>query len=89
MDQLNKFLDAIITEIVNPLILLLMGLAAVFFLWGVVQMIMNSGSPEAQEQGKKHMMYGIIGLVIMVGVFGILNILLNTFGIDLPPETGF
>lgn len=89
MAQLNKFLDAIITEIVNPFILLLMGVAAVYFLWGVVETIMYAGDPAKREQGRSHMIWGIVGLVIMVGVYGILNILLNTFGIDLPPETGF
>ena len=89
MEQLNNFLDAIIQEIVNPFILLLMGAAAVVFIYGIVEMIIHSGDSTKRDLGREHMIWGIVGLVIMVGVFGILNILLNTFGIELPPETGF
>lgn len=84
MDALNAFLDGIVRELVNPFILLLVGVASVVFLWGVIEMIANAGDPTKREQGRSHMIWGIVGLVIMIGVFGILRILLNTFGIDQP-----
>ena len=37
---------------------------------------------EEREKGKKNMLWGIIGMTIMVGVFGIITIILNTFGIS-------
>ena len=46
------------------------------FLWGV-----NAGSEgEAKENGKRHMLYGVIGMFIMVISYGLVNIIINTVG---------
>lgn len=68
--------------ILYPLIALLLGVAFVVFLWGVLQYITNAESDEARETGKRHMIYGIIGFVIMISAVAILTIAANTFGID-------
>ncbi|MCI0533212.1 hypothetical protein L0Y49_03250 [bacterium] len=70
--------------IVNPLIFVLFGAALLFFLWGLVQFIMNSESAEARDVGRRHMFYGAIGMFIMVGVFGIMWVLINSFDLELP-----
>jgi hypothetical protein len=72
--------------IVNPLILLLMAVAMVVFFWGVFEFVSKSGSDEARDRGKKNMLWGIVGLFIMVAAFGIIQIILGTFGITPPPE---
>jgi ABC-type phosphate transport system permease subunit len=71
--------------IVNPLILLLMAVAVLVFFWGVFEFISKSDSDEAREKGKRNMLWGIVGLFIMVAVFGIIQIILGTFGITPPP----
>lgn len=68
--------------ILYPLIALLLGVAFVVFLWGVLQYIANAESDEARATGKRHMIYGIIGFVIMISAVAILTIAANTFGID-------
>ena len=65
-----------------------MGIALVVFLWGIIEFLAKSSSEEARERGKKNMVWGLIGFFIMIGVFGIINIILGTFGIP-PPEGGF
>ncbi len=70
--------------IVNPLILLLMAVAMVVFFWGVFEFVSKSGSDEARDKGKRNMLWGIIGLFIMIGVFGIVRIILGTFGLSTP-----
>jgi hypothetical protein len=55
-------------------------LALVYFLWGVVEYLMHADEPEARSTGARHMIWGVIGLAIMVGVFGIMNIIINTIG---------
>ena len=74
----SKIIGAIITNIIQPLIILMFIIAIVVFIWGVVTMIMNAGNEEARSTGIKHMMWGLIGLFIMFGVYGILNLLVNT-----------
>lgn len=73
----NKFSEVII----QPLIILLFALAILVFLWGIFEFIRDAESSDGREKGKQHMIYGIIGIVIMVAVWGIIGILKNTFGI--------
>lgn len=77
---LNKISDVIL----NPLIFLMFAVAFLYFLWGIFQMINSAGSEDARATGRKNMMYGIIGIFIMVSVYGILKIVLSTFGVTAP-----
>jgi len=56
-------------------------LALVLFLWGVFEYIKNADSPEDRQKGTQHIIWGLVGLFIMVSVWTILEIALNTFGI--------
>jgi hypothetical protein len=75
--------------IINPLIVFLFALAVVYFLYGIFQFIANGDNEEKKTVGKSHMIWGIIGIVIMMGVFRILNIIMDTFNIkDINPQEG-
>lgn len=84
MKRLNKFL-------INPILTLVFILAMLYFLYGVFKYIKGGGNPKDRETGGTHIMYGLIGMTIMFGVYVIMNILLRTVGIDetqINPETG-
>ena len=82
MPVLNEFLKKVVTEIVNPIILLLSAVAFVLFIWGVFEFVAHAGDETKRTEGKRAIMWGIVGLVIIFGAYGILNIALGTFGID-------
>lgn len=87
--SLNGFMVKVDTMIINPLILFLFALAIVFFLYGVLEFILNQENEEKKTAGKSHMIWGVIGIVIMLGVWGILGIILNTLNISyIHPEQG-
>ncbi len=77
----RPFLDKLQRAIVYPLISLMFGVALLLFLWGIFRYISSAESDEARQTGKKHMLYGIIGLVIMTSAVAILEIAKKTFGI--------
>lgn len=79
----GPFLMSLNNAILYPLIALLLGVALLVFLWGTFQYITHAGDETARAKGRKHMLFGITGLVIMVSALAILNIALRTFG--LPP----
>ncbi len=81
----GPFLRSFEKAILFPLISLLMGIALLMFLWGVFRYISNAEGDEARETGKRHMLFGIIGLIIMTSAVAILTIATNTFGV--PPPT--
>ena len=88
-ESLDTFIINVNKLIINPLILLLFALALVYFLWGLLGFISNQENEEKKTAGKKHMLWGIIGITIMMGVWTILNVVLNTFGITgIKPELG-
>ena len=75
--------------IVNPLIVLLFALAAAFFLYGMFEFLMNQDKEEKKTAGKSHMIYGVLGMTIMMGVFFLMNLILKTLNITgINPEQG-
>lgn len=75
--------------IINPLIKFLFALAVLYFLYGVLKFVLNQDNEEAKSTGKQHMIWGIIGIAVMLGVWGILGIVMSTFGITgINPESG-
>lgn len=81
MPVLNSFLDKIVVEIINPIILLLAACAFVVFLWGVFEFIRNAGDETKRKEGRTAIMWGLIGLVVIFGAYGIINVALDTFNI--------
>lgn len=80
MVYLNRFVD----NIVNPVIYFLFAIALLYFLYGVLVFIINADDETARDTGKKHMLWGIIGLFIMVSVYGILGLIIGTIGAQAP-----
>lgn len=83
MVVLEKFLGKVVTQIINPIILLLAATAFVVFLWGVFEFIWHAGDEAKRKEGKDAILWGLVGLVIIFGAYGIINIVLGTF--SLPP----
>lgn len=77
-DFVSRFNDAILF----PLIALMTGVAFLFFIYGSAEYILNAANDQAREIGKKHIMYGLIGLFVMVSAWGILSLAANTFGLN-------
>ena len=73
-------IDDIKREIAQPIIYLLLAVAFVTFLYGVYEMIAGSDNEESRKLGQQHVLWGVIGLFIMVSVFGILNVVCQTVG---------
>ena len=67
--------------ILFPTIALLSGIALLLFIWGCAEYIMNANNEEARGKGKLHIMYGLIGLFIMVSAYAILTFAVNSFGL--------
>ncbi len=68
-------------QVLNAVVPLLIALAVVFFVWGVVMYVVASDE-EAKTKGRDRMIYGIIGLAVIVGLWGLVNLLGNTFGLN-------
>jgi len=79
--NVDTFIGNVNRLIVNPLIGMMFAVALVYFLYGVYQFISNAENEEMRTAGKQHMVWGIVGLTIMIGVFSIIRLALNTFNV--------
>jgi hypothetical protein len=78
--SVSTLMQSINRVIINPLILLLFAAALVYFLYGVFQYFLSPNKDELRTTSKSHMLYGLIGIFIMMSVFGIMRLILNTLG---------
>lgn len=69
-----------IQSILNSIIPVIVALGVVYFVWGVVQYVIADGE-EAKKKGKDRIIYGVIGFAVIVGLWGLVNIVVNTFGL--------
>lgn len=64
--------------IMNNIVILLIAGAVVYVVYGAFQMIR---SEEHRESGRQTVVYGIIGIFVMISVWGLVNILDRTFNL--------
>jgi fumarate reductase subunit D len=67
-----------INNLLNTLLPLIIAAAVVYFVYGIARYVM-AGDEAAKEAAKDKIIYGVIGLFVMVSVWGLVNILTNTF----------
>ncbi|MBY0110601.1 hypothetical protein K2Y00_01175 [Patescibacteria group bacterium] len=75
---MDDFIMRVQVAIIDPIITLLALAAFVVFIWGVVEFIGGAGDSEKREKGKKHIIWGLIGLVIIFGARAIVGIISAT-----------
>ena len=69
-----------IGRIVNMLIPILVGVAILFFFWGLIKYIRSSGKDHTE--GRNIMIAGIVSFFIMVSLYGIVNFAGSAIGIN-------
>ena len=74
-----SLIQFIIDDLISPLVLLVASVAFLAFLWGIARYIFSAGDENKKEYGRYIMVYGVIALFVMVSVWGLVQILKNTF----------
>jgi uncharacterized membrane protein len=80
--ELIQLIDNINRFIINPIIGTLTVIALFLFIWGGIEFIRNADSSTGRETGKQHMMWGLVGLFVMVSSFALIRVGLDTFRVD-------
>lgn len=82
IQAVSPMINGIVTHVLTPMLTLL-GLASfVYFLWGVMLFIQNKSDPASKkiDDGKRHMIYGIIGLVVIFGANALVAMIKSIWG---------
>ncbi len=89
MGEVSNIMGRFEAYIINPAILVVFALGFLLFVYGLVEFLWNLNEGGDNTEGKKHMLWGIVGMLIMVSVYGLLALLDNTFGLDFRnPDVG-
>jgi len=81
--NIDQLLLKINYYIINPIITVLFVVATVWFMVGLIRYFLPQGNEGEREKGKQHMVWGLVGMFLMISVFGIMRLIVNTFGVDL------
>ena len=82
LNDIGDVVNFIIRFINRGIIPIIFSLALLYFLYGIAQYIKQAGDPKARDNAAKMMLYGIIGLFVMTSVWGLVNLVANTFSLD-------
>lgn len=76
------------TYVINPVLLVLAAAGFFFFVWGLVEFMfaLSQGNESKSKEGKQHMLWGTIGMVIMFSVAGIIALVNATFNFGIAPN---
>lgn len=80
MSPFQEFIVKVQDAILTPIITLLSLGAFLLFIWGIVEFIAGSDNEEKRKTGQQHMVWGLIGLVIIFGANAIVSLMKATVG---------
>jgi len=81
LGQARNFRELIINLVIgcilSPIVYLIMAASVVAFLFGVFKFIKAEG--DDKQSGREFILWGLVGLFVMVSIWGLVSILSNTF----------
>lgn len=83
MNATQALVQKFTTHVIDPLMLILFACGFFLFMFGMVEFMYKLSKGAESKEGKEHMLWGVIGMLIMVSVGGIIGFLASTFGLDL------
>ncbi len=71
-----------IVGLLNTIVVPLIFAAAVaVFIWGVVQyLVLSQGNETKLAEGRQFILWGLLGMVVILAVWGIVSLLISTLG---------
>lgn len=70
----------LVKGLLNVVIPILFTVALVYFLWGVIRFVITDNA-DSKEKAKEVVIRGVIGLFVMVSIWGLVGFVQNTLGI--------
>ena len=70
--------DSLVENIVatlNPIVVLLIGIAVATFFWGIIKYIAQGDKEKKRKEGSRMMLYGVIAIFVMISIWGFVSIL--------------
>jgi tellurite resistance protein TehA-like permease len=83
MLSIKQLMFRISYYIINPLIIFGFVVALVYFVWGIIDFLRTRDKNAiASNDGKQHMLWGTVGMIIMISSFAIMRVLAGIVGAE-------
>lgn len=84
----GDFIDRLI-GLLNGVVPIIFGLSVVMFLYGLVVYITKAGDASNVKNATKYISFGLLGMFVMLSIWGLASILSGTFGLTVGiPQIG-
>ena len=78
--NIENFIGDRLVGIVNKIIQLLIAVATLVFIYGIIKYIAAGGDPEKTKTARSYIVFSIIGLALILGIWGIATFLSCNLG---------
>lgn len=68
-------INVLIQQVFNPLLKLMFGVGLMLFLFGIIEFLWDMTKGDHGEKGKQHMLWGLVGMFIIVSAYAIVRLL--------------
>ncbi len=76
------FLNKVNAVIINPILQVLFVIATIYLIISIIKLI--NADAKTKETARTAVLWSIVGMFVMVSVYGIINLVLASFKIDNP-----
>ncbi len=80
----SSLVNGVMNWIILPILEGFFLFTVLIFIWGVVGLIRHGDDPAGRATGQQHILWGVIGIVIMISAYGIIRVIANTIGVTDP-----
>ena len=77
----------VFSGLIKMIVPVIIGLAVLFFLWGLMRYILQTDSVEGRAAARQIMFWGVITIFVMVSIWGFVNVLDGLFGLNTGAPT--
>ncbi len=85
---ITPYSNGILNVINNILVPLIIGVAFIVFLWGVFKyFILGAANEDDRREGRQFVLWGLIGFVVIISVWGLVALVSNTLGFSTGSAT--
>ena len=85
--DITSFLKTLDAVVINPVLEVMFAVAFLYFLYAIIQLIIADGAKKSEA--KDAVLWSIVGMFIMVSVYGLINLVLNTLQVNNGQGTTF
>lgn len=88
VSNFKDLVQAVIGCFLRPAVYLIIAMSIIAFLWGTFKLLIVDADSKDKGPAKNFMFWGIVGIFVMVSLWGLVNVLSRTFnlGTDITPR---